>query len=104
MPEVRLTRIAEESRIRIWLHLALDNPAAADRLLDTIDEKCRAYAAQPEMGDLRSELGDDVRCFPAGNYVVFYRPHDDGILVLLVIHGARDIPVVFRRLGRLLDE
>ena len=55
-----------------------------------------AYARQPGMGDPRFELGDGVRSFAAGSYVVFYRPEADGILILLVAHGARDIPNVFR--------
>ncbi len=61
-------------------------------------EKCEAYACQPEMGELRAELGEEIRCFPAGNYVIFYRRFDQGIILLAIIHGARDIPAVFRKL------
>lgn len=98
MAQVLRTPAAEESRIDIWLHIAEDNPAAADRQLERIDDKCRLYAEQPEMGDPRPDLGQDIRCFSVGNYVVIYRPLEDGILVLLVVHGARDIPAVFRSL------
>jgi toxin ParE1/3/4 len=100
MRHVYKTPAAEDSRIDIWLHIAQDNPAAADRQLDRIDKKCEAYANQPEMGDLRPDLGSEIRCFIVGNYVVLYRPVDDGILVLLVVHGARDIPAVFRSVFR----
>jgi toxin ParE1/3/4 len=100
MAQVLLTIEAEESRIELWLHVAQDSSDAADRLLERIDEKCRLYATQPEMGIPRPELGRQVRCFPVGNYVVIYRPLEDGILVLLVIHGARDIPAIFRELFR----
>lgn len=96
MPTVRRTRDVEFDLLEIWLHIARDNPDAADRLLGRIEEKCEAYARQPRMGDPRFELGDGVRSFAVGSYVVFYRPEDDGILVLLVAHGARDIPSVFR--------
>ncbi|HPM80454.1 MAG TPA: type II toxin-antitoxin system RelE/ParE family toxin [Candidatus Anammoximicrobium sp.] len=102
MPQLLLTSEAEESRIQIWLHVAQDSPDAADRLLERIDEKCRLYATQPEMGSPRPDLGRQVRCFSVGNYVVIYRPLEDGILILLVIHGARDIPTVFRELFRRL--
>lgn len=100
MPQVLLTSEAEESRIEIWLHVARDSPEAADRLLERVDEKCRLYATQPEMGSPRPDLGPQVRCFPVGNHVVVYRPIPDGIVVLLVIHGARDIPSAFRELFR----
>jgi toxin ParE1/3/4 len=48
------------------------------------------------MGDPRPDLGEGLRCFVVGSYVVIYKPLDDGILVLLVVQGARDIPAVFR--------
>jgi len=53
------------------------------------------------MGDPRPDLGENIRCFPVGNYVVIYRPLGDGIIVLLVIHGAMDIPTAFRELFRI---
>lgn len=70
----------------------------ATDFLHQIDEKCRTYARQPEMGELRSELGEEIRCFPVGSYVIFYRPLKNGILLVAIIHGARDIPAVFRKL------
>ena len=96
MPQVVLTPQAEGSRIEIWLYIAEDNPAAADRLISTIDEKCRLIATQPLMGRVRPDLAPDVRSFLVGDYVIIYRPADDGIELLLAVHGSRDIPVVFR--------
>jgi len=66
--------------------------------LDRIEEKCELYATQPLMGEARPDLADDLHCFPVADYIVFYRPLVDGILVLTVVHGARDIPAVFRYL------
>jgi toxin ParE1/3/4 len=64
--------------------------------LDKIKKKCEAHARQPHMGEARPDLGDDVRIFPVGNYVVIYQPLEDGILVLMVTRGARDLPRRFR--------
>ena len=90
---------AVEDLHSIWQHLAEQSLSEdiADRLIDTIDDTCKSYAAQPLMGQARAELAEDVRCFPVGNYVVFYLPLPDGIEVIQVIHGARDIPHHFRR-------
>ena len=98
MARVVRTDVAEESRLEIWLYIADDSPEAADRLIRAIDDKCRLYATQPYIGEARPDLGPDVRCFPVGNYVVIYRPLPDGIELLLVTHGARDIPALYRRL------
>jgi toxin ParE1/3/4 len=48
-------------------------------------------AIQPRAGRLRPELAPELRSFPVGRYVVFYRPQDDGIDVVRVLHSARDI-------------
>jgi toxin ParE1/3/4 len=100
MPQMLRTSEAEESRVDIWLHIAQESPRAADRLIERIDEKCQLYATQPQMGDPRPDLGENIRCFPVGNYVVIYRPLGDGIVVLLVNHGANDIPTAVRELFR----
>lgn len=96
MPRVVRTAPVREDLLAIWSHIAEDNPAAADRVLDRIDEKCRLYATRPLMGQRRTDLHPSARCFAVGTYVVFYRPVEDGIEVLLVTHGARDVPRVFR--------
>ena len=48
------------------------------------------------MGELRDDLGPDIRMFAfRKNYIVLYRPLDDGIDVLRVFHTARDYPRLF---------
>ena len=67
----------------------------ADRVLGTIDQKCQALAEQPGIGRRRDELAPGLRSLPVGSYVVFYRGRGDGIEVIRVLHGARDINTVF---------
>ena len=95
MPVVQRTSQAELDRVEIALRIARDNPAAADRLLETVDEKCRLLARMPEMGRQRFDLAQNLRSLPVGDYVIFYRPVPDGIQVIRVLHGARDIPTLF---------
>ena len=38
MPRVFFTRAAREDLIDIWTHIAEDDPSAADRVLDRLDE------------------------------------------------------------------
>lgn len=44
------TAQAEDDLIDIWLYIAQDNPAAADKLLDTIEEKGQLLADNPKLG------------------------------------------------------
>lgn len=84
----------------IGKHIAKESGSRkiATDFLYRIHEKCQVYARQTGMGDMRPDLGEGIRCFPVASYVIFYRPIEKGILLLTIIHGSRDIPVVFREL------
>jgi toxin ParE1/3/4 len=45
----------------------------------------------PLAGRARPELAENVRSFPVGNYVIFYRPLQDGIEIVRVLSGYRDL-------------
>jgi toxin ParE1/3/4 len=75
----------------IWHFIALDNLPAADRLVDSIKTALNLLASHPGMGPTRFELGANVRSFPVGNYILYYRAVESGIELLRVIHGARNV-------------
>ena len=106
MPRIKWTPTAERDLDDIFDYIGREqlSPTAAANVLRQINDKCSSYARQPQMGSLRPDLGSDVRCFPVAGYVVIYRPLPDGILVLIVVHGARDIPAVFRNMFGLDNE
>jgi toxin ParE1/3/4 len=102
MPVVHVDPAAEDDLASIARYIGVDrqSPQAATDVIEAFRRKCEPYAHQPEMGDLRTELGDDLRSFTfMRNYVAIYRPLEDGIDVLRVFHGARDYVRLFR-LGR----
>ncbi len=75
----------------IWDFIADDNPTAADRVLDRIGEVLDMLIRNPLAGRQRPELASGLRSFPAGNYIVFYLPLDDGIEVVRILSGYLDI-------------
>lgn len=93
----RVTRrpLAAADIFDIWDHIAADSLAEADRWVDKLDEKFNLIATQPLMGRAREELFASLRSFPFGRYVIFYVSIEDGIDVVRVLHGARDIAAVF---------
>ena len=99
MSQVRKTQIAEESLLDIgdYIYQASGSLEIALKELGRIESKARQYANQPMMGTARPDLGENVRCFTVDSYVVIYEPAEDGITILLVIHGARDVPRAFQR-------
>jgi toxin ParE1/3/4 len=95
LPRVRNTVLAENDLTDIWVHIASDNPVAADALLDRIGEQCAMLAANPKAGRARPELFAELRSFPVGSYLILYRPEPGGIEVVRVLHGSRDLPQQF---------
>ena len=89
MPRIIRTTTGEADMIEIACYIAKDNLAAAERWLDTIDEKLELLATAPKIGRLRSNLLKEMRSISVGNYLIFYRPIENGIEVLRVLHGAR---------------
>lgn len=92
MSRYRLTPEASRDLEGISDFIAHDNPVAALRVIDDIEEKCKALAQMPEMGRLRPELVPGLRSLTVGNYLIFYRPTDHGIDVVRIAHGSRDLP------------
>jgi toxin ParE1/3/4 len=88
---------AEADLVQIWFYIARDNSTAADRLLDRIAKSLELLATQPRSGQEWNELSPGIRRFAVGNYVILYRPLDDGIQVVRVLHGARDIFAAFHK-------
>jgi toxin ParE1/3/4 len=86
---------AAEDIAAIWDFIADDNADAADHWIDQLDTQLRLLATQPLMGRTRDELAPGIRSFPFGRYLLFYLPISDGIDVVRVLHGARDVDTVF---------
>ena len=95
MPELRRTAQAEEDLIELWLYIAQDNPSAADRLLEEIEDKCSLLAAHPQLGRARPDIARDCRAFPVGRYLILYRLLPDGIEVVRVVQGSRRLEDLF---------
>ena len=95
MARVRITPLAELDLEEIWFFIAQDDPVAADRLLDLLENKCNLLADNPQMGPARADIAKDLRYHPVGNYLLLYCVISGGIELVRVVHGARDLANLF---------
>ena len=95
MARFRQTAEAERDLLSIWRYIAEDNPTAATRLLLSIDEKCTLLADNPQLGPARPDIAPDLRYFTAGHYLILYREVPDGVEIVRVLHGARNLTAIF---------
>ena len=74
----------------------------ARRFLHAANVSFQALAQMPELGAQRSFRNprfSTVRAWPVKGferYLIFYRPLSDGVEILRIIHGAREIERLFR--------
>lgn len=82
-------------------YIARDSLDSAERFLDAAEAAFQLLASTPELGTLcefRSPQAAGIRMWAIRsfeNYVVFYRSLKDGVEVVRVIHGARDMEAIF---------
>ena len=82
-------------------HIAADNPDAAERVRQTILNTADLLARHPELG--RRVLNAtprhaQIRWFVVPkfrNYLIFYQPFEETIVVVRVLHAAQDWPRFF---------
>jgi toxin ParE1/3/4 len=68
---------------------------AAD-FLRNLNAKMETLARNPYIGRKRDELLPGLRSFPFKDYLIFYYPLENGIEVVRVFRGRRDIERIFQ--------
>ena len=92
MPTVRKTAQARRDLREIWRYLdRVASEDVANRELRRIQRVANGLAEMPHSAPTRPELGSGVRSRPTGSYNIYFRPIADGIEVIRVLHGARDV-------------
>ena len=78
-------------------YIARDNPQRAVSFVLGIKKQCAKITASPTAAPLREELGKGVRMVPYKNYLVFYTTEACNIRIQRILHGARNIPEIFKK-------
>lgn len=89
--------LARRDIVAIADYLDEINQALSERFLEAVEQTCARLDNMPGLGApyplvnprLQYLRHHPIRGFP--NYIVFYLPTDNGIEVVRVLHGARDI-------------
>ena len=90
MKRYRVSQAAEKDLDEIfkdWAERASID--TADRLIDAIAERFWLLGEYPESGRACEDIGPGIRCFPAGQYLIYYRKAPRG-KHRQCFHGSRD--------------
>jgi toxin ParE1/3/4 len=87
----RVSENAERVLDEIFLYWAKRaSLEAADRVVGSITERFWLLGEHPDAGRTAGDIAADVKCFPAGKYLIYYRKTRHGMDILHIFHGARD--------------
>ena len=75
----------------IWSYIAADSVKAADGLIDRIGGAFEMLLQNPLAGRERPELARGLRSFAVANHVIFYFARSDGVEIVRVMSGRRDV-------------
>lgn len=96
MARLLLKPAAEKDAAHLVHYLFLQSEETASRFYAAVEDACKQLAESPSLGGsvaVESDLLSQIRVwtvpgFP--NHLIFYRPLDDGVEIVRLLHGARD--------------
>ena len=68
---------------------------AGERWFQEFNQKCKYLAQYPNIGRSYSDVRSYLRGLPLNGFILFYRLKGDGIEIMRVINGRRDLDEVF---------
>lgn len=81
--------LADLAEIRAYL-LREAGPAVSSRVVGRIRKTLAQIGRMPNTGSLRPEFGEGVRFHISGPYVIYVQVGDRSVVVLRLLHSARD--------------
>ena len=92
MGRVRYTKRAREDMRDIWLQVARRrSESVADKIVERIEERSRQLNDHPQLGRVRPEIAEGARALVAGRWLLLYRLTPDGVQIVRIVDGARDL-------------
>jgi toxin ParE1/3/4 len=87
--KVRYTRRARRDLAEIFAYIARDNPRAANRVIERIEEVVAGLEHAPKAGSATNKPG--IRRVPVVSYpyLIFYEIYEDEVAIVHIRHGAR---------------
>jgi|HubBroStandDraft_3_1064219.scaffolds.fasta_scaffold192553_2 toxin ParE1/3/4 len=100
MGKVRKFPGAEQDLVEIGLYIAENSPTHAERFIDAIEKECQKLADSPfVLGRSCEGLHSALRRLNFKRYAIVYRPVANGIELVGVFHGSRELEAMFDRLN-----
>ena len=94
-PVVTFSPLSRQDLIDIGDYIAKDSRANAARFVTKLRDQCNRIGRAPLGYAGREDLAPALRQAPFGSYSVFFRVLDGIVRIERVLHGSRNLPVLF---------
>jgi len=71
------------------------NIEKGERFIATFEKKCKNLMNFPRLGRTYGEIREGLRGIPLNGYIILYQITDDTLEILRIVHGSRDLNVLF---------
>jgi toxin ParE1/3/4 len=101
--EVVYLQKSQEDIDDITYYMGQDNFAASEAFIDAVEATCELLTGSPDIGStrhFRNPRFSGLRMFPVkkfDNYLIFYQATEKELLIVRVLHGARDLAALFEK-------
>jgi toxin ParE1/3/4 len=89
--------MARDDLVGIARRIAQNQPEQARAFAAEQRERCNMLARHPAMGDQHEQLGNDMRVFPHGHYVILFCVLTSGVRIERVLSRAQDLPSILQQ-------
>ncbi len=76
-------------------YIAQHEPQAARRIFDSIRQRCKLLSQFPKIGKSYDRLAPNLRGSVIDDHIILYYPRQDGINVVRIVSGYRDLEALF---------
>ena len=95
MLALRLTDIAEADLAEIWVDIAgKASEAIASRFVAAVEAAFEPVRYFPLAAPSREQFAPGLRVTFHSPYAIYYRPLADAVVIVRVLHGARDVAAI----------
>jgi toxin ParE1/3/4 len=95
MARYLINLLASQDLNEIADYFAANNVKAGEKFFQNFNRKCKQLILFPNSGKSYAEIYPELKGIPLGGYIIFYRILEDGIEILRVISGRRNLPSIF---------
>ncbi len=95
--KLAVTAQARQDLLEIEEYIGKDNAKEAAVFVQRLTERFAELMESPGIGRKRDYLAEGMRSSRVGDYLIFYRVQGEKLVVIHVLHGARDLPKMFEQ-------